>query len=298
MKRFHTIKTIALATLLLAIGTMAKAQSNQQVMVKEWRDGDYIVRRYIVADNTPHQAEYEIHYAINSATTATDFDQNGAEIGRLDSFFNQLKSDTLRHVSSIAITGYASPDGTPKHNSDLARKRAQQLGEMIAQRYNLSVSNIAVTSHVEPWSATTDAIEHSSLKNRNELVTLVNSDKTPMAVDYQLKGNSTAWQWLKSDVLPDMRRAVVTISYTEDGMQDKREYAPSKPTTREIIVVEEIEVPKHHRKDYKEVYHKEAERHDTKHHKEDKHKRKVVILNEWEGVIIDLGAATEGYAEE
>ena len=75
MKRFHTIKTIALATLLLAVGTMAKAQSNQQVMVKEWRDGDYIVRRYIVADNTPHQAEYEIHYAINSATTATDFDQ-------------------------------------------------------------------------------------------------------------------------------------------------------------------------------------------------------------------------------
>ena len=292
MRSFNTTKTIALATLLLAIGTVAQAQSNQQVMVKEWRDGDYIVRRYIVANDTPHQAEYEIHYAINSASTATDFDQNGEELGRLDNFFNQLKNDTLRHVSSIAITGYASPDGTPKFNSDLARQRAQQLGQMIAQRYNLNGSNITITSHVEPWSATTDAIEHSSLKNRDELVTLVNSDKAPMAVDYQLKGEGQAWQWLKSDVLPDMRRAVVTVSYTEDGMEDRREYSPSRPQTREVIIVEEIEVPKHHNK---EAHHK-----DKMHDKEEKHKRKrdVVVVNEWEGVIIDLGAATEGYAEE
>ena len=291
MKRFQTITMLSLVAVLLSV-TGADAQSGNKRMLAEWRDGDYIVRRYVVTGNAAMNQNYEIHYAINSANTVVGFEDNGAELSRLDSFFDELRRDTTIHISKIEITGYASPDGTTKFNSELARKRAQELSVMLANRYNISGSNIAISSHVEPWSATSNAIEHSSLSNRSDLVRIVNSNEAPMTIDNKLKHQDKAWNWMKSDVLPDMRRATVTIAYTKDQIMDNREYKPLNNTPTEVVVIEEViaEKPTKRHHDH------EKRHHEGKHH--DKHKQKVVVLNEWDGVIIDMGATTEGECPE
>lgn len=287
MKRFR-IFTIMSLVALLSVVTVANAQSGNKRMLAEWRDGDYIVRRYIVTDNSYENQNYEIHYAINSANTVVGFEDNSAELSRLDSFFDELRRDTTIHISKIEITGYASPDGTTKFNSELARKRAQELSAMLASRYNISGSNIAISSHVEPWSATSNAIEHSSLNNRNDLVRIVNSNETPMTIDNKLKHDDKAWNWMKSDVLPDMRRATVTIAYTKDQIMDNREYKPINNTPTEVVVIKEVIAEKPTKRHHEQ----EKQKRHGKHHK------KVVILNEWDGVIIDMGATNEGECPE
>ena len=291
MKRFQTITMLSLVAALLSV-TGADAQSGNKRMLAEWRDGDYIVRRYVVTDNTSTNQNYEIHYAINSANTVVGFEGNSEELARLDSFFDELQRDTTIHISKIEIVGYASPDGTTKFNSELARRRAQELSSMLAQRYNISDSNIAISSHVEPWSATSNAIEHSSLNNRNDLVRIVNSNEAPMTIDNKLKHEDKAWKWMKSDVLPDMRRATVSIAYTKDRIMDNREYKPLNPAPTEIVVIEEVVAEK----PTKRHHDHEKRHHEGKHH--GKHNKKVVILNEWDGVIIDMGATTEGECPE
>lgn len=291
MKRFQTITMLSLVAALLSV-TGADAQSGNKRMLAEWRDGDYIVRRYVVTDNASTNQNYEIHYAINSANTVVGFEDNSEELARLDSFFDELQRDTTIHISKIEIVGYASPDGTTKFNSELARRRAQELSSMLAQRYNISDSNIAISSHVEPWSATSDAIEHSSLNNRNDLVRIVNSNEAPMTIDNKLKHEDKAWKWMKSDVLPDMRRATVSIAYTKDRIMDNREYKPLNPAPTEIVVIEEVVAEK----PTKRHHDHEKRHHEGKHH--GKHNKKVVILNEWDGVIIDMGATTEGECPE
>lgn len=282
---------LSLVAALLSV-TGADAQSGNKRMLAEWRDGDYIVRRYVVTDNASTNQNYEIHYAINSANTVVGFEDNSEELARLDSFFDELQRDTTIHISKIEIVGYASPDGTTKFNSELARRRAQELSAMLAQRYNISDSNIAISSHVEPWSATSDAIEHSSLNNRNDLVRIVNSNEAPMTIDNKLKHEDKAWKWMKSDVLPDMRRATVSIAYTKDRIMDNREYKPLNPAPTEIVVIEEVVAEK----PTKRHHDHEKRHHEGKHH--GKHNKKVVILNEWDGVIIDMGATTEGECPE
>ena len=291
MKRFQTITMLSLVAALLSV-TGADAQSGNKRMLAEWRDGDYIVRRYVVTDNASTNQNYEIHYAINSANTVVGFEDNSEELARLDSFFDELRRDTTIHISKIEIVGYASPDGTTKFNSELARKRAQDLSVMLANRYNISGSNIAISSHVEPWSATSNAIEHSSLNNRNDLVRIVNSNEAPMTIDNKLKHEDKAWKWMKSDVLPDMRRATVSIAYTKDRIMDNREYKPLNPAPTEIVVIEEVVAEK----PTKRHHDHEKRHHEGKHH--GKHDKKVVILNEWDGVIIDMGATTEGECPE
>lgn len=283
MKRFQTITMLSLVALLLSV-TGANAQSGNKRILAEWRDGDYIVHRYVITDEAPQNSNFEMHYAINSANTVVGFEDNSEELARLDEFFSELKRDTTIHISKIEIRGYASPDGQVKFNSELARKRAQQLSILLSKRYNLSGSNIAISSHVEPWSATTDAIQTSNLSNRSDLVRIVNSNEPPMTIDNRLKHEDKAWSWMKSDILPDMRRATVTISYTKDRIMDSREYKPLKSTPTEVVIVEEVI----------------TEKPDKRHHHHDKHKRhgkdkcKSIILNEWDGVIIDMGAASEG----
>ena len=295
MRRFLRLGTICITVTLALISTDIFAQQGARRMTAEWRDGDYIVRRYIVTDGTPHSANYEIHYAINSSDAVMGFEDNSAVLAQLDNFFDQMKKDTLVHISKISVMGYASPDGTTKFNSALAQERAKELSAMLAQRYGLADYNIAVSSEVEPWSATTDAIEHSSLNNRGDLVRIVNSNEEPMTIDHRLKRENKAWSWLKKDVLPDMRKATVTIAYTKDQVTDKREYKPVASTPTDVVIVEEFIVEdkaaKHHE------HHKHYDRPDhnkNKHHHGKHHKRNVVVLNEWEGVIIDMGAATEG----
>ena len=262
-------------------------------MTAEWRDGDYIVRRYIVTDGTPHSANYEIHYAINSADAVMGFEDNGEVLAQLDNFFNEMKKDSLVHISKISVMGYASPDGTTQFNGTLAQERAKELSAMLAKRYGLQDYNIAISSQVEPWSATTDAIEHSSLNNRNDLVRIVNSNEAPMTIDHKLKRENSAWDWLKSDVLPDMRKATVTIAYTKDQVTDKREYKPVTSNPKEVVIVEEYIVEDKAHKHHEHNKHYDRPHHDGK-HRGKHHNRKVVILNEWEGVIIDCGASTEG----
>lgn len=295
MRRFLKLGTICITATLALISTDIFAQQGARRMTAEWRDGDYIVRRYIVTDGTPHSANYEIHYAINSSDAVMGFEDNSKVLAQLDNFFDQMKKDTLVHISKISVMGYASPDGTTKFNSALAQERAKELSAMLAQRYGLADYNIAVSSEVEPWSATTDAIEHSSLNNRGDLVRIVNSNEEPMTIDHRLKRENKAWNWLKKDVLPDMRKATVTIAYTKDQVTDKREYKPVASTPTDVVIVEEFIVEdkasKHHE------HHKHYDRPDhnkNKHHHGKHHKRNVVVLNEWEGVIIDMGAATEG----
>ena len=293
MRRFLRLGTICITAALAFISTEIFAQQGARKMTAEWRDGDYIVRRYIVTDGTPHSANYEIHYAINSADAVMGFEDNGEVLAQLDNFFNEMKKDSLVHISKISVMGYASPDGTTQFNGTLAQERAKELSAMLAKRYGLQDYNIAISSQVEPWSATTDAIEHSSLNNRNDLVRIVNSNEAPMTIDHKLKRENKAWSWLKSNVLPDMRKATVTIAYTKDQVTDKREYVPTSTAPADMIIVEEYIVEERPQKHHEHNKRYERPDHQRGRHKERHHKQKVVILNEWDGIIIDCGASTE-----
>lgn len=267
---------VLVAILLPCEAVVAQRANKNRTLVKEWRDGDYIVRRYLTTSDAESRAEYEILYAINSANVVEEYEHNDKVVSRLDELFEEFRRDTLNHIRSIAITGYASPDGTVAFNSDLARRRAQQLGQMIRKRYNLPPNTaISISSEVEPWSATADKLEHSRLDNRGELVRIVNSEAPPMTIDRSLKQQAQAWSYLKSDVLPEMRRTTVEVTYTHDELADTREYSPAE----EVLIIETVEERPHH-----------EDRREHKHHSKH-HRRDVVLVNEWEGVIIDMGAS-------
>jgi hypothetical protein len=114
-----------------------------------------------------------------------------------------------------------------------------------------------------------------------------------MTIDNKLKHENKAWNWLKSDVLPDMRKAIITIVYTKDQVTDKREYQPSSSAPTDIIIMEEYIVEDKSQKHHEHNKHYERPDHHKGKHRGKHHSHKVVILNQWDGIIIDCSAASE-----
>ena len=218
MKRLFTF-----IILLAALPHICVAQKSKHHLMSEWRDGDYIVRRYIVEDDTLHKAKYELHYAINSATTAPEYEHNDIELERLDRFFAELKSDTLRHVSSITIAGYASPDGNARSNETLALSRAQKFRNMLDSRFNASTHyKVQLSSAVEPWKACDDGVENSAIADKQKVLDLINSSAAAPTIESQLKSMPAVWSVFRTSILPALRRVDMTVYYNTDTIFELR----------------------------------------------------------------------------
>ena len=125
----RTKQSVVVAMFAATLMPIADAEAQNQgkgQLVEEWRDGDYMVRRYLITDVPTQNSNYEIHFEINSAAITSGYEDNNTMLDALDKFFTETQSMPTRHIKAIAVTGYASPDGTTASNSRLAQQRAEQ----------------------------------------------------------------------------------------------------------------------------------------------------------------------------
>ena len=102
----------------LCCGLGAVAQSNacktkscpDSVLISKRTDGNYEVRQYLVRGKNVQEADFTVHFPINSSKMSESFSDNSAEIKALKAFVVKFK-DTLMRVKSVKISGWASPDG-------------------------------------------------------------------------------------------------------------------------------------------------------------------------------------------
>lgn len=221
---------VSMCALALCNGVSAQNYRNSSqsrpdgVLLSEQVEGDYIVRRYLVRGTQPKSEDFVVHYAVSKAQVSGQFDENSDELRQIGDFISRIKNDTLRRVTAVRITGYSSPDGSAAYNASLAKKRANDLLTWLNSKYALSnLYTVSVDGKVAPWSACADDVRRSSLQNRSTVLDIVNSSESAPTIERQLKAHTTAWNWLRTSVLPSLRRTVVTFTFTEDSVQQTRE---------------------------------------------------------------------------
>ncbi|MDE6862120.1 MAG: hypothetical protein K2J31_05195 [Alistipes sp.] len=225
---FYSLVSICALALCGGVSAQSYRNSSQSVpngvLLSEWVEGDYLVRRYLVKGTQPKSAEFVVQYAVGNAQVSGQFDENSDELRQIGDFISRMKNDTLRRVTAVNITGYSSPDGSAAYNAKLAKNRANDLLTWLNSKYGLSsLYTVSVDGRVAPWSACADEVRRSSLQNKNTILDIVNSSEAAPTVERQLKAHTTAWNWLRTSVLPVLRRTVVTFTYTEDSVQQTRE---------------------------------------------------------------------------
>lgn len=103
-----------------------------------------------------------LDFAAGQSTIVPNFNNNAAELEKIQELIVALKNDPYATITRITITGYASPEGTFQTNLLLSEKRATALKQYIAKINNLPERLFAAKGAGEDWSALDSLIENST----------------------------------------------------------------------------------------------------------------------------------------
>ena len=210
------------------------APAADTVLLSETTDGDYIVRRFIVKSRG--DADYSIRYQINLATLNATLNGNSQELDGLNAFAGNLAKDTLRQVCVVTITGYSSPDGPLKFNEALAAKRANDFKAYVDKKYDFSKKyDVTVNSVAEDWETCRALVAQSSMPDRQSVLNVIDGKQSPDQKEMALKKMPAAWNYLKKNVLPKLRRVELTIGYGAGNIVEQRTMIPRpKPAPQPV----------------------------------------------------------------
>ena len=92
-----------------------------------------------------------IDFPVNRIELRADYRRNPAQLDSIITTIKALKADKNLQVIGINIHGFASPEGSYKHNEYLAKNRAITLTEYVRKMVELPDSIFAVSSTAEDW---------------------------------------------------------------------------------------------------------------------------------------------------
>lgn len=211
------------------------------VLLSETTEGDYIVRRYLVRSSG--DADFTMHYRISLATLDTSLGGNPKQLGDLNAFLSGLVGDTLRKVQSVTVTGYSSPDGPVQLNEKLAAQRAQDFKAYADSKYGLSKRyTVRVNSVAEDWKMCRTLVAQSQIPDRTAVLQIIDGTQTPEQKELALEKLPAAWNYMKANILPPLRRVEVMIAYADGNIVEQRTLKPKPapaPAPESYEVVDE-----------------------------------------------------------
>lgn len=217
------------------------APAADTVILSETTDGDYIVRRVLV--KRQGDTEYSIRYLINLATLNATLNGNQKELGELNNFVENMMRDTTTKVSSVAITGYSSPDGPRQFNETLARNRARNFKNYVDRKYGFSKKyDVKVSSVAEDWEMCRTLVAQSSMPDRQAVLRIIDDNQSPEAKEQVLKKMPAAWEYMAKNILPPLRRVELTIDYGQGQVVEQRLMIPRPQPVVEVIEEERVTV--------------------------------------------------------
>lgn len=206
------------------------------VLLSETTDGDYVVRKYRVTRTG--DSDYSIRYLINLASLNTSLNGNSKELSDLNAFLSEVMRDTMMHVNSVTITGYSSPDGPHALNERLARNRAQDFKNYVDKKYNFSHKfNVRTNSVAEDWEMARIMVEQSSIPDKAAVLRIIDGSDNMQQKEMRLKRMPAAWDYMKKNILPPLRRVEMVMNYGEGAIVERRMLV-EKPAPEPQPVVE------------------------------------------------------------
>lgn len=249
MKTFTTILSIAFV---VGFGSMASAHhrtnaiaepQSDTVVLATYQEDDYLVKRYLVNLPNEKMSDYSVRYSINVAQLEPDFNGNSDALTALSHFIGQKLADTVARIESITITGYASPDGPLALNERLATQRAEDFKGYVDEKYHLSAHYPLTTKGVaEDWQMCRTLVDASNaIPHKEEVMAILDSTLSDNAKEQELKRMTEVWDFMRTDILPPLRRVEIVINYAQGTIVEERTLI--EPLFEEKIV-EEVVVPR------------------------------------------------------
>ena len=150
-------------------------------------------------------------------------------------------------LGNIEVSAYASPDGGFALNEKLANKRQENTEGFVKQQLKQTNVDADVEANytAQDWEGFQQLVQASDIQDKDVILRVLSMYKDPQEREQQIKNMSHGFQELADGILPELRRARLTINYETLGNDDETIFAqiksdPSKLTVEELIYAASI----------------------------------------------------------
>lgn len=167
--------------------------------------------------------EANIMFVIQQANVRSS-ETNSDGIKSLKESMTNFAADTKNYgVENLEISAYASPDGATDLNDKLAGEREQNAKKYIQKEMKSSKIETPVESKytAEDWDGFKSLVEKSNLQDKDLILRVLSMYSDPERRETEIKNLSAVYKELADDILPQLRRARLTLNYQIIGRSDE-----------------------------------------------------------------------------
>ena len=165
------------------------------------------------------------------------------EIKAINDYIKEVAEKENMAVENITIDAYASPDGTVELNTKLSENRKKVTEKYIGKEVKKAKMELEDEGSVynsrsvaEDWEGFKSELQKSNVQDKDLILRVLSMYNDPKVREKEIKNISAAFNELKDDVLPQLRRSEFKVKVAVTGFSDEEisKYALEKPYTLDV----------------------------------------------------------------
>lgn len=182
----------------------------------------------------------QIKYLINQTNVRTS-ELKSTSVQEFVKTLRDIKADQKGFMlENIEVSAYASPDGDLDFNTKLAEKRQNTSSNYVSKQLKANELNTKVDEKytAEDWDGFKELLQASNIQDKDVILRVLSMYEDPEEREKQIRNLSAGYKELADEILPELRRARLTINYNLIGRTDDEIKQQYKADAKELSVEE------------------------------------------------------------
>ncbi|MDX2415677.1 MAG: hypothetical protein QNK33_10850, partial [Bacteroidales bacterium] len=175
----------------------------------------------------PEDMVADIHYMINMANIRNS-ELKSEDIAAIKEYMASVNENERMEFINLVVSAYASPDGELDFNEKLSEKRATSAGKYIKREFEKAeIADIDKDGFVESkataedWEGFKSEVSGSSIEDKDMILRVLSMYSDPVVREREIKNIAAAYESLKEEILPRLRRSKLIVNVNKIGRSDE-----------------------------------------------------------------------------
>lgn len=184
----------------------------------------------------------QIKFLINQAKVRTS-ELNSVSVQEFVQTLRDIKADQKGfEIAGVEISAYASPEGSLAFNTRLAGQREKATADYVkSQLAKLALESEFESGYTaEDWEGFQELVRASNMQDKDVILRVLSMYEDPEEREKQIRNLSAAFSELADEILPELRRARLTVNYlmigrTDDEIAEQYAADPAQLSIEELL---------------------------------------------------------------
>ena len=188
----------------------------------------------------PYIQRADIHYVIQRAYVRNS-ELRKEDIQKLQDFIEMALESEDYEIKGGEVSAYASPDGPWDLNKGLAEDRLESGKRVMEREFKGSEKAqeegfYQTETTTEDWEGFKELVQESDIRDKELILRVLSMYDDPQVREQELRKMSKAFIALAEDILPKLRRSVLTVNSDQIGFSDEElaDFIFSNPDTLNV----------------------------------------------------------------